>query len=253
MHRSVIESTREKFLKIVQDNNMGDAGVTVIARPLTPEEAIGNPERRDFPIIEGKERVIEAAVFESKGHAYTDSPKQYAGTVKDVYELPMTTNQNRAVYLATMNAVLRHLEISHGTVHCRDEEPEQCAKEMAEYILKEYGKVKVGLIGLNPAIAEMLVHAGGAENVRITDLNRDNIRSYKFGVEVWDGRGDTEDLVRDSDLIVITGTTMVNGTFDRILEYIEKYNKNYFVYGVTCAGICSLTGINRVCPYGHDN
>jgi uncharacterized protein (DUF4213/DUF364 family) len=60
----------------------------------------------------------------------------------------------------------------------------------------------------------------------------------------------TEKLVQESDMVLVTGTTLVNGTFERIWGAIQKYNKDYLIYGVTSAGVCSLAGLNRICPYG---
>jgi uncharacterized protein (DUF4213/DUF364 family) len=62
----------------------------------------------------------------------------------------------------------------------------------------------------------------------------------------------TEKLIRHSDITRITGTTLVNGTLDHILNYVQDFRKNYLLYGVTGAGICSLMGLNRICPYGRN-
>ena len=250
--KPILQESLVKLREIIKENELFDVMVSVKAIPLTPEEAIGNPERRDYPIIEGKERVIEANVLGSKGHAFTDIPQEFNGTLKDVLELSFTSNQNRAVYVATLNAVLRHLGIVEGTVHCKDEDPEKCAKEIASYLFEKFGKVKIGLIGLNPAIAEMLINTFGVGNVKITDLNKQNISFLKYGVKIWDGRDMTQELIKQSDVILITGTTLVNDTFDFIWECIHNYNKDYIIYGVTVAGIGKLMGLNRICPYGRN-
>ena len=108
----------------------------------------------------------------------------------------------------------------------------------------------MGLVGLNPAIAQSVVVAFGAANVRITDLNTDNVGKSKYGVEIWDGRTRTEDLVKASDVVLLTGTTLVNGTFDALMREIRRHGKEYLVYGVTSAGVSALMGLNRICPYG---
>jgi len=240
------------FEEILKARNLLDVHVSVTARPLTPEEAIGSPTRRDYPIIEGKERIIEATVLGAKGHAFTDSPRDFDGSMREVMDLPLTTNQNRAILIAVMNAMLRHLDIIEGTVHCKDEDPEKCAKEIAAFIFEKHGAARIGLIGLNPAIAELLISTFGKENVTISDLNRDNIGKKKFGVTIVDGRVDTERLIEWSDVIVVTGTTLVNDTFDLIMSSIRNFGKDYIVYGVTCAGVCHLMDLNRVCFYGRN-
>lgn len=250
---SVLESSRIKLKEIVEQQGLSDVAVSVLVKPLTAEEAIGKPGRRDFPIIVGKERVIEAEILGAKGHAYTDSPADFIGRLAEILSLPLKTNRERALYIATLNAVLRHLGLADGTVHCKDEDPELCGKEIASYILKQWEKVKVGLIGLNPAIAEALIDTFGAENAKITDLDKQNIGSTKYGVKIWNGRKMARDLIKQSDVVLITGTTLVNGTFDSIMDCIRNYGKDYLIYGVTAAGICELMRLQRICPYGRNH
>ena len=247
-----LENSKVKLSELIKEKRLADIDVSVTVKQLTAQEAIGEPGRRDFPIIEGKERVIEAQFLDAKGHAFTDSPGEFVGKLKQILDLPLTTNKNRAIYIATLNAVLRHLDLCEKTVHCKDDEPARCAKEIASHIMETWGNIKVGLIGLNPAIAESLIQTFGRENVTITDLNMKNIDCVKWGVSIWDGRKMTEPLIKQSDVILLTGTTLVNSTFDCIMSCIHNYGKKYLVYGVTTAGICKLMGINRICPYGRN-
>ncbi|MBN2563918.1 MAG: hypothetical protein JXQ75_23635 [Phycisphaerae bacterium] len=250
---SILEGAKIKLRQVASQNGLLDTEVSVLVTPLSAEEAIGQPTRRDFPIIEGKERVIEAKLSGVRGHAFTDSPRDFGGTLRDVLALPLSSNQNRAIFIAVLNVVLRSLDIIQTSVHCRDDDPEKCAKDVASHIREKWGQVGVGLVGLNPAIAEALVGTFGAENVRITDLNASNVQAVKFGVTIWDGRTRTEELVRQSSVVVVTGTTLVNGTFDGILGWVRDYGKDYLVYGVTAAGVCELMGLDRICPYGRSD
>jgi len=245
-----LEMAKARFEKITRENRLSDSDISVLVKTLSPEEAIGVPGRRDFPIVEGRERVIEADFQGSKAHAFTDAPKEFIGKLKDVVSMPLANSGERAIFIATMNAVLKHCKIVETTLHCKDEDPERCAVEISSHIYNTLGSKKVGLIGLNPAILEALSKTFGAENVHVTDLNGKNIGSTKYGVNVWDGKTMTERLVEESDLGLMTGTTLVNGTFDKIWSAIRQYKKDYLVYGVTSAGVCSLTGVNRICPYG---
>jgi uncharacterized protein (DUF4213/DUF364 family) len=242
--------SRERFTQLAQSHDLLDMDVTVLVRTLSPEEAIGKPGRRDFPIVVGKERVIEAEFRGAKAHAFTDTPREFIGKLREAIALPLLTNDGRAVFIAAMNAVLKHLGIIQATLHCRDNEPEQCAKKISNHIKEQYGAHTVGLIGLNPAILESLCDTFGAAHVKVVDLNKVNIGSVKYGAEVWDGNIMAEQLVENSDLILVTGTTFVNGTFDRIWKAIQRYQKKYLVYGVTSVGICEHMGLNRICPYG---
>jgi hypothetical protein len=248
--KSILSESRNKFLEVVRKNRLDDVGVSVLLKTLTPFEAIGEPGRRDFPIIIGKERVIEAEVLGARGHAFTDSPKEFIGKLREILSLPLTSNGERAIYIATLNAVLKFLHLVEGTLHCKDDEPEKCASEISSYILKKWGKIKVGLIGLNPALAEMLVSTFGSKDIKITDLNQENINTLKYGVEIWDANEMTKVLISSSDVILITGTTFVNGTSDPIINYIRDFRKDYLIYGVTGVGVCKLMYLNRICPFG---
>ena len=252
MGTSVLENSKIQLIEIATKNRLLDAYVSVLVKTLTSQEAIGEPGRRDFPIILGKERVEEAEVLGARAHAFTDSPGEFVGDLKEVLNLPLTSNRERSIYVATLNATLKYLNLIENTIHCKDEDPERCGKEIASQLLKKWGKVKVGFIGLNPAIAENLIETFGSENVRVTDLNKQNIHSFKFGVKVWDGNEMTEELIKQSDVILITGTTFINGTFDHIMLCVQHYRKDYLIYGVTGAGICKLLGHNRICPYSRN-
>lgn len=244
-----LETSRIKLREIIENNKLHNVSLSVLVKTLTPEEAIGEPGRRDYPIITGKERMIEAEVLGAKGQAFTDSPGEYIGKLEHIEELSLNSNKERAIYIATLNAVLKYLNIVENTLHCKNEEPVRCAEDISSHIMKKWGKVKVGLIGLNPAIFESLVYTVGRKNVYITDLDEKNINSLKNGIKVWDGKIMTEEIIKQSDVALITGTTFVNGTFDNILNYICNYKKEYLLYGVTGVGICKLMGLNRICPF----
>jgi uncharacterized protein (DUF4213/DUF364 family) len=250
MNDSMLSQSKEKFEKIVEDYNLLNEDISVLVKTLSPEEAIGTPGRRDFPIVTGKERVVKAVFQEAAAHAFTDSPKDFIGKLKDVIDMPLDNNGQRAIFIGTMNAVLKHLNIIETTLHCKNEEPEKCAQVIASFIKEKLESKSVGLIGLNPAIAEALSNTFGPENIRINDLDRKNIGAIRFGVTIRDGSTMTDRLVQESDLVLLTGTTFVNGTFDGIWEAIQKYGKDYLIFGVTSTGICNLTGLDRICPYG---
>ena len=247
----ILEMYRDRIRTLAVERGLNEAAVTVSARPLTPEEAIGNPDRRDFPILEGRERVIEATVLGARGQAFTDSPSDFEGRFQAVLELPLTTNAHRAVFLAATNAALAHLKLVTGTLHCKDDAPEQCAFEIA-MSARITDAQTVGLIGLNPAIASALVREFGPKAVRITDLNSQNIGIEKFGVTIWDGHTRTGELIQTRDLILVTGTTLVNGTFDEIINAARAARKRLVVYGITAAGVCRLMGLERWCSLAQD-
>lgn len=248
----ILEWIRRRFEEIIAREGISDVQISVSARALKPEEAIGTPLRRDFPVVTGIERVIEASAMGARGQAFTDAPWDFIGTVGQVLALDLSENRNRAVFIATLNAVLKHLGVADRVLHCKDEDPERCASHIAGGLSRRFGGGKVGLVGLNPAIAEALVRAFGAERVRVTDLHPAAIGTRRFGVEIWSGADRTADLVDFADVVLVTGTTLVNGTFDGVWSSAEAASRTCIAYGVTVAGVSALSGIERLCPYARD-
>jgi len=152
-----LETIREKFSDLVKQNELLQEEIRVVgARPLSPREAIGQPDRNDFPILKGKEVVIQAEFAGAKGQAYTDTPGNYTGKLEEVLALPLNNNFHRAVFIASLNAVLRYLGLVEKTVHCRDKEPSLCATQLVQYVREHYGQPKIAFIGLQPAMVEAL-------------------------------------------------------------------------------------------------
>ncbi|MFH1723754.1 MAG: DUF364 domain-containing protein [Elusimicrobiota bacterium] len=248
----MLENVRTEVRRLVRQRGIGRRKALVFAEPLTPEQAIGRPSRKDYPIIKGKERVLEARVLGARGQAFTDSPCEFTGTVDGVLQLPFTSNRNRAIFVAVVNALCRALGMAEGTVHCKDDEPEQCGSKIAAHILERWGRVRVGLFGFNPAIAQKLIRVFGRGRTRIADLDDDNIGSVKSGVKIEDGETASEDIIRWSDVCLITGTTLLNGTFDSLAACAKRHGTDFLIYGMTVAGVSSLTGLPRQCYFGRN-
>ena len=227
--KDLYDTLKERALNVCAD--IMDETVTVRARALTTEEAIGNPESDDFPIQKGKERLMQAEFGKGVGQAFTDRYGDFEGTLKDIIEMPMTNNYRRAIFIAALNAVLNNLGLIEGTIHCRDQEPVQCARELADYIRGRFGDVKIGQVGFQPRMVEVL----GAEfPLRLLDLDPDNIGTKKFGVTV-EGQESTDDVIAWADLLLVTGTTLANNTIEIFLD-----KKPVLFYGTTIAGAAHL-------------
>ncbi|MEA1869369.1 MAG: hypothetical protein U9N09_04380 [Euryarchaeota archaeon] len=125
---------REKFERIVAENDLLDETVVIRAKPLTPEEAIGNPESEDFPILKGVERLMQAEFAGSFGQAFTDMYGDFEGTLQDVLAMELNNNYRRAIFVATLNAVMRHLGMIEGSVHCKDKGPAECGLDLLEFL-----------------------------------------------------------------------------------------------------------------------
>ncbi len=247
-----LEKTREKFGKIIKDAGLSDTEVTVRVKPTTREEAAGMPGHRNLPIVLGKERVVEAKVMGVRGHAFTDTASEFVGTLDDVIKLELTSHRNRAIYIAALNATLNKLKMTEATIHCKRGEPAMCSEVLARQILEKHDKTKVGVIGFNLDFVKKQVEYFGAGNVRATDLNPDNIGKKVDGVEIKDGRTANEELINFADVVLFTGTTLVNGTFDYLYDRVRELGKDYLVFGVSASGPGELLNFKRACPYGRE-
>lgn len=237
----LLEELRLTLSTIMEDLRFGSEVIDVRVKALKPDEAIGNPEDRDYPIIKGRERMMEASFKGSRGQAFTDMYGDFSGTLAEVSAMKLENNYRRAIFLATLNAVARHLGMASNTVHCKDDQPPQCAKELVSYIKENYGRPRVALVGLQPRMAEALSRE---LDLRITDMDPDNVGNEKFGIRVG-GPEETPENLAWCDLALVTGTTVTN---DSVHGLVTK--KPTVFYGVTVAGAAHFLKLTRFCPYG---
>jgi len=238
-NQGVIRDLYLRFREIVEKRGLMDETVMVSGKILTPEEAIGRPDRQDFPLLTGKERLVEASFKGFSGQAFTDSPGGFKGSIRSVLEKKPGSKAELAVFISTLNAVCKSLGLTEKTVHCKDNEPEECAEKLVEYIEKTYGKVKVALVGFQPSMLEQLTKVFP---VRILDLNRDKVGATVFGVKVEHGLKNREQVLQWCDIIVATGSTLANDTLEAYLT-----EKPVLFFGTTISGAASLLGLKRFC------
>ena len=215
--------------------------VKISCRTLTPEEALGNPERDDFPLQKGREKLMQAEIGEYCGQAFTDRPGNLAGTVEEILNLPPVNNHHRAAIVATLNAFLRKIGRINCTVHCKDEGPALCSGELADELKRQYGNPKIVMIGLQPAMAEVLAKKFP---LKIMDLDPDNADKTFGEVRVETNPYDVAELEKWADLFFVTGSTVVNGSIDQFLDL----KKPVIYFGTTIAGPAELLGLKRICP-----
>lgn len=237
------EELRKKFLALLEKENLLLEEVSLTTKSLTPEEAIGITERKDFPIIVGKDVMVQAECRGVKGQAFTDAPTVFKGTLQDVCNLDLKSDShNRGIFIASLNAVMGYIGKCDCTVHCRNEGPELCSHDVLAYVKEHYGNPKVGLIGYQPSMLERLA---GELTVRVCDLNPDNVDHERYGVLVEDGGKDAvwKDICNWADLVLCTGSTVCNGT---IVNFIPYKDKTLF-FGTTLAGAAILMDLPRLC------
>ena len=233
---------RENLARIVEQHNLGAEEISIRAFPLSPEEAIGNPEERDYPLVKGRERLMQAEFRGSKGQAYTDMYGDFSGKLSEILEMDLRNNFRRAIFVSTLNAVMRYLGMVERTVHCRNEEPRGCAQELVKYIRQQYGKPKIAFVGFQPRMVEALSREF---ELRVTDLDEGNIGQERFGVRI-SGPEENEEILRWCDMAIVTGTTLVNDTIGQF-----RIPKPVLYYGVTISGAAKLLQLSHFCYYGH--
>ncbi|MGI6497444.1 MAG: Rossmann-like domain-containing protein [Oscillospiraceae bacterium] len=228
----------------MKEHNIENDTVDISCRALSPEEAIGNTERRDFPIITGKDIMIQAEYRGSRGQAFTDAPAVCSVSLSEILETDVANDDHaRGIFVAAVNAVMQSLGLCRDTVHCRTEGPEKCAQDMLSFLQLGYPDSKnIALVGYQPALLEMLAKSG--YTVRVFDLNEDNINQVRYGIKVEDGAAATGRTLEPwADLILCTGSALCNGT---IVDYLELDTEVLF-FGITVAGAAELLGLKRAC------
>ncbi len=239
----ILESAKEKAVQRLKEEGRLEQNVIIEAKVLSPEEAIGNPEEYDFPLLKGKERIVEAQYNGAKGHAFTDMYGGFSGTLNQVLCMPSTNNFRRALQVATINALCQHWGLTTNTVHCREDQPQTCARECLEYLRDNYPQAqKISLVGYQPAMADVLSKTYA---LNILDLDKDNIGRKRFGTVVLDGKTEMASALRWADVILSTGSSVVNGTIDAIIQ--KAGDTPLIFYGVTIAGPAALLGLPRLC------
>ncbi|MFO7785124.1 MAG: Rossmann-like domain-containing protein [Thermodesulfobacteriota bacterium] len=238
---AVYDEIKQKARPVLKAQGLMDRRIRVEARALSTEEAIGNPEGDDFPLQQGKERLMQAELDGALGQAFTDRYGDFEGTLEEIFNMPLENNFRRAVFVATLNAALRSLGRADRTIHCRDQGPGLCSADLVRHIREQYGEVRIGQVGFQPAMVGALAEAFP---MRVLDLDPDNIGTEKRGVTI-EGADARKDVINWADLLLVTGTTLVNGTIKDFLQ-----DTPVLFYGSTIAGAAAVMGWDRFCGQG---
>lgn len=235
----IYQILRKNLLEQITKNNLHDKKVKITCRALTAFEAIGNPEHQDYPIIKGKEKMVEADFLGAKGQAFADNFENAEYTLSELLAVELDSNKKRASFIATFNAVYRYLDLSSKTIHCKDKEPVECADNLK---LPFKADDKILMVGLQPRLLEALTKQ--YQNIRILDLDEDNIGKEKSGVVIESGDSFNNALEWCS-AIFATGSTIVNDSIHNFLT-----DKPVVFYGVTISAAAEVFGFQTFCHCG---
>ena len=237
---NVYEELREALRQEIRSLHLSGQNVSIRCRALSAKEAIGTPEHNDYPIIKGREVMVEAVFEGTVGQAFTDEFEQATYRVENLLEIELDSNRRRASFIAALNAIFRHLGRCDKTIHCRDAEPKECANNVLG-LLKPWKKIL--LVGLQSRFPEILA---SHHDVRVIDLDHNNISREICGVVVEPPEM-TEEAITWCDGIFATGSTIVNGTITNFLFT----GKPVLFYGVTISAAANILHITRYCHCGH--
>lgn len=237
---NLYEELREALRKEVQRHHLSGQNISVRCKALSAAQAIGIPEHDDYPIIKGKEVMVEAVFGGARGQAFTDEFENADITIDELLNIKLNSNRRRSVFISSLNAIFRYLNLCDKSIHCRDAEPVLCAHHLSEVI--GHGK-NVLLVGYQPRFLEVLA---SQYSTRVVDMSKDNIGSNAFDI-VIEPPENTPDVVEWCDLIFATGSTVVNGTISDLLNQ----DKPVLFYGVTISAAASILNLKTYCYCGH--
>jgi uncharacterized protein (DUF4213/DUF364 family) len=142
--------------------------------------------------------------------------------------------------VAALNAVMCRLGLAGSSIHCKNDGPETCAREVESFLKEKYGSPKLALVGYQPALFARLAESFP---LRVLDLNPDNVGQTRHGVTVGHGFDDLAETIAWADVVLCTGSTLCNGSLVNFLDL----DKEVWFYGPTLAGAAALLGLNRLC------
>lgn len=238
MNPDILHQVRERAQTVWRQGGLLNEPVSIRARVLTAEEAIGSPGE-GFKLSTGRERMMEAEFRGAKGQAFTDHFGDFEGTLADIAVMPLDKNFRRAVFIAALNATLRSLGQCDRTIHCRDQGPADCAVKLREHLLTRLApKSRITLVGLQP---KFVAELSQSFELRVLDLDPDNIGKLVNGIRI-EGPQHERHAVPWAELLVVTGSTLANGSIGSFLG-----ERPAIIFGVTAAGAASLMGWDRFC------
>lgn len=70
----------------------------------------------------------------------------------------------------------------------------------------------------------------------------------KYGVPIlWGDSKETQEAFKNGDIILATGSTVVNGSLPELLSLAETSHTPIYFYGTSIAGTAKLLHLNHLC------
>jgi len=151
MKTKVYDILKEEVARIVMDKAL-EVEVVIKTAVLSSKEAIGNPEDKHYPLIVQKERIIQANFSNSLCQAFTDMYSNFSGELSKIATMELKNDLRRAIFVSSLNAVMRYLGLIAKTTHCRNEKPRLCGYKLAKYIEETYAHPRVAMGCFHPSL-----------------------------------------------------------------------------------------------------
>jgi len=246
------EDIRNYLRKIVEEHGYVDSviktsssiGRGVVSAKVIPPEWFKLPSD-EYPIARGREYMMECVLENTRAHVFTSDPYIGEASVRDIIDLNLDSIKNRSLFYCTLNVVLRRIGLIDRTIHCRGDSPVKCAYMMMKDLWEKHGDETLLIIGYQPALVNEAVK--WFRNMHVVDMDPENI-GRKVGDIVVQDAVDELDLIDRSDIVLVTGSSVINSSFWSIYE--RSFGKKLYMYGVTGAGVAYVMGVPRLCYYG---
>ncbi len=95
---NLYEKLKEALGKEIQKHGLSGQNISVRCRVLSVKEAIGKPEHDDYPLIKGREVMVEAVFKGAKGQAFTDEFQNADFPVDNLLQMALNSNRERSVF-----------------------------------------------------------------------------------------------------------------------------------------------------------
>ena len=214
---------KDEFQKIIEENHLEADGVKTVPQRFLRRKRSGSRKQPGLPDSRWKRGDAAGGIqrlYRTGIHFLTRVLFRYAAGTR-IPILKTTLMPGR--FSSHLNAVMRHPGLADRTIHCKNRGPELCAQQFVPYLKETYGSPKILQVGYQPAIFQNV-----AENfeMRILDLNPENVGTEKYGVTVEHGIDAYEDAVAWADLILCTGSTICNGS---VVKYLDIGKGSYLL------------------------
>ena len=236
------EIIRNEALDLANTYNI-DLSTRVVCHYISGKEL--KLPSNEYALIRGPEILLTCRIEGVKGQAFTIAPKHYEGELGDILSIDLSNLFNRGIFYATINALTKLAGLIDKSVHCSKDKPVKCSELLVQAIREKYGLSKKILhIGYHPGhVKELALFL--RNNLIVTDLTSNLIWSRKYDIMIYDGLINTQ-LVGLTDIILLTGSSIVNNTMWDILEKAILLNKKVVIYGVSAIG--GITLLRRKIP-----